>query len=243
MKKALIVLITFIIASIFSFLLGKKGLNKVHVYIQRGWTLFCYNTLFWVAIYIIPLLSLSIPEQNKISIPSLVLTIASLLLPFLTILVGNKIITYNKDIIDVKYKNIIYLISAAIGAISLITFAIKHRDIEDSNANDILQYLAAPVGLLLGELFPLNCLYSNKGIKEALGDNLKENYAFKENFGWVTIVFSCALNVIILIIFNCESVEHFIDDLSNIMFVLAIGLSLALSPVPYILFERKKSSK
>lgn len=242
MKKILIVLIIFIITIIISFLLGKNGLNKVRFYIQRVWTLLCFNALFGVAIYIIPLLSLSIPDQNKISTPSIVLTVASLLLPFLTILVGNKIITYNKDIIDVKYKNIIYLISAVIGSVSLIVFAFRHRNIEERDANAILQYLVAPVGLLLGELFPLNCLYSNKGIKKALVKNLKENYAFKGALGWVTIVFSFALNVIILLIFNCENVEHFIDDLSNIMFVLAIGLSLALSPVPYILFERKKSS-
>lgn len=239
MIKVLIVLITFIIASIFSFLLGKNGLNKVLFYLQRVWTLFCFNALFWVAIYIIPLLSLSIPEQDKISTPSILLAIASIILPFLTIFIGNKIITYNKDIINVKYKNIMYGISALIGSISLIVFAFRNRNIKDSNADGILQYLIAPVGLLLGELFPLSCLYSNKGMKDAFEDNFIENYFFKGSLGWFVLVFSVFLNVFIAFIFNSEKVIHFIDNLSNIAFILSIGLALALSPIPYILYEKR----
>ena len=115
MIRALIVIITFIIASIISFFLGEKVINKAYEQIKRIWTIFCFNALFWFAIYVVPLFSLSIPDKDTISVASIILAIASIILPFLTIFVGNKLITYNKEIIDVKYKNIIYLISVIVG--------------------------------------------------------------------------------------------------------------------------------
>ena len=166
-------------------------------------------------------------------------------MPFLTIFVGNKLITYNKEIIDVKYKNIIYLISVIVGFGALLKFAWANRNIKDSNANDILQYLVAPMGLLLGELLPISCLYSNKGFITAFTDNVEENYSLKGRgaFGCFVVVFSIILNLIIFLIFNCESAMRFIDTTSNILFILGIGGALALSPVPYILIDKKHQLK
>ena len=245
MIRALIVIITFIIASIISFFLGEKVINKVYEQIKRIWTIFCFNALFWFAIYVVPLFSLSIPDKDTISVASIILTIASIILPFLTIFVGNKLITYNKEIIDVKYKNIIYLISVIVGFGALLKFAWANRNIKDSNANDILQYLVAPMGLLLGELLPISCLYSNKGFITAFTDNVEENYSLKGRgaFGCFVVVFSIILNLIIFLIFNCESAMRFIDTTSNILFILGIGGALALSPVPYILIDKKHQVK
>ena len=216
-------------------------MNKVHEQIKSLWALFCFNALFWFAIYFIPLFALSFPEKNTISIYSILLALASIILPFLTIFTGNKLITYNKDVIDIKYKNMMYGISALIGFISFMFFALGNRNIKDNNANDILQYLIAPVGLLLGELFPLSCLYSNKGVKAALKDNFEENYNIKGAFSWFVIAFSLALNVFIAFVFNSEKVVRFIDNPHNIAFILFIGLALALSPIPYILLKRRKT--
>lgn len=131
--------------------------------------------------------------------------------------------------LDTNIKNLIYLLTLIVAFITLVIFGLLNfGDLinGDEDTDDFLEYMIAPLGALIGNIIPLKSVYSVKGAKKEIYENIKGEYFIeKKEDKKRTYCITLSINTIIALFFIFEKLTSILDNTYLVSIVLGIGIA------------------
>ena len=131
-----------------------------------------------------------------------------------------------EKVLDTNIKNLIYLLTLIVAFIALAIFGLLNLKNGDDDTDDFLQYMIAPLGALIGNIIPLKSMYSVKGAKKEIFENIKSEYFIeKKEDKKIAYRITLFINAIIVFFFIFSQLTSILDNAYLVSIFIGIGVA------------------
>jgi len=234
------------IAAPFRHKLKKENVINVESKINNNsnikWLIIHFSCICIFIVYYLPVLFYCFYKSVDCIILKILLLLFNVVSIYVVMWIMDSSLFKSKEkVLDTNIKNLIYLLTLIVAFITLVIFGLLNfGDLinGDEDTDDFLEYMIAPLGALIGNIIPLKSVYSVKGAKKEIYENIEGEYFIekkedkkgeyfieKKEDKKRTYCITLSINAIIALFFIFDKLIYIWDNTYLVSIVLGIGIA------------------